>query len=315
MKTFLESKLVASANGYDDFDVDAMQIHRVCVPHGVKRGDTVNVYCANGRKLGATWKNDLGSTLAELFAGASYKLLMSESTHGSVGKHDWAVKDCGEEGSAVYVDDRQLGYHKSLELTQGYAWVLICRLHADGDYRLSDKPHGFLPPATDPNPGAVKKVEFTPTADMVQAASTLVQAMAIEQTTRPIVEEYQKAILQEREWLARPELSQRRAIGPSERIVDPKLSYLMSESDFGQYDALCKAARVKSGLSVEKPDHCPLLEAETWVRQAQFHLIESLSGITGITGARAVTLLTEKYAELVDISLRLLAPFVEKSLR
>lgn len=55
---------VSSEHGYDDFDVSGVNaVHRVCVPHGIKRGDHFNVYCARGTKLGATW---LGSVEASL---------------------------------------------------------------------------------------------------------------------------------------------------------------------------------------------------------------------------------------------------------
>lgn len=65
---------------------------------------------------------------------------------GEVGRHDWSVADCGEEGFAVFVDDRQIGAPKPYVSAVAYAKDVISRLIEDGDYRLNDKPAGFLPP-------------------------------------------------------------------------------------------------------------------------------------------------------------------------
>jgi hypothetical protein len=67
-------------------------------------------------------------------------------THGSIGKHDWALGQECEDGIPVFVDDRQLSYRKTHEKALAYAQNIIERLIADGDYRLSDRPAGFLPP-------------------------------------------------------------------------------------------------------------------------------------------------------------------------
>lgn len=66
---------------------------------------------------------------------------------GPIGKHDWAIGNATEDGFAVFVDDRQLSYQPSAAAAVAYAHEIIARLIADGDYRLGDKPAGFLPPA------------------------------------------------------------------------------------------------------------------------------------------------------------------------
>lgn len=71
-------------------------------------------------------------------------------TRGSIGKHDWCIGKWTEDGFAVFVDDRQLSYRKSHDEAVAYAKDIIARLIADGDYRLNDKPSGFLPPAIKP---------------------------------------------------------------------------------------------------------------------------------------------------------------------
>ena len=65
---------------------------------------------------------------------------------GEVGKHDWCIGEGCEDGYPVFVDDRQLSYRATTELAQEYALSVIADLQADGDYRLNDRPSGFLPP-------------------------------------------------------------------------------------------------------------------------------------------------------------------------
>lgn len=61
--------------------------------------------------------------------------------------HDWSIGKGCEDGYPVFVDDVQLSYRASVEEAQQYAQEVIERLIADGDYRLYDKPAGFMPPA------------------------------------------------------------------------------------------------------------------------------------------------------------------------
>jgi hypothetical protein len=65
---------------------------------------------------------------------------------GSIGNHDWCIKLSEEDGVAVFVDDRQLSYRPSEASARAYAFQVIARLRANGDYRLNDRPAGFLPP-------------------------------------------------------------------------------------------------------------------------------------------------------------------------
>lgn len=97
------------------------------------------------------WLNQIAKYKADLA-----ELGVAEITNGSMGKHDWAIgKACGD-GIPVFVDDRQLSYRESPEAARAYALEIIERLQADGDYRLNDKPAGFLPP---PLPASTEKLD------------------------------------------------------------------------------------------------------------------------------------------------------------
>lgn len=69
------------------------------------------------------------------------------SAMGSIGKHDWCLGAKTEDGYLVFVDDRPLSYKPTANEAKTYALEIIDRLIADGDYRLNDRPAGFLPPA------------------------------------------------------------------------------------------------------------------------------------------------------------------------
>lgn len=145
---------------------------------------------------------------------------------------------------------------------------------------------------------------FKPTDEMVRAAEALFLAMAHVDYIKPIVNGYQQEILERGKWFIRPEYLERLE---QEIILDPKNSYLMGESDFAEYDAQCKAARVAANLPVDNPDQCPLLVAEHQVLQAEHALIETL-GHTDVNRLLCAGL--DKYKEYVDLSLKLMAPFV-----
>lgn len=68
------------------------------------------------------------------------------SRSGVIGKHDWCVGKVCDSGYPVFVDDRQLSYRPSILEGREFAMDIIARLQADGDYRLNDKPAGFVPP-------------------------------------------------------------------------------------------------------------------------------------------------------------------------
>lgn len=69
-----------------------------------------------------------------------------DNLKGAVGKHDWAIGIKCEDGYPVFVDDCQLSHQATQMDAKTFAMEIIVRLQADGDYRLDDKPQGFLPP-------------------------------------------------------------------------------------------------------------------------------------------------------------------------
>jgi len=136
---------------------------------------------------------------------------------------------------------------------------------------------------------------------MVQAAQSIFETMAIEQTIRPIVEECQRKVLER--------------INPFEYrsgkpITDIKKAWLMDDDDFVKYIELCNKEYAKKNVHATKPEFCPLLEIENLKMQAEHLLIEEMEPITHINIDQATNNM-EHYHELVNLTLRLLAPFVK----
>jgi len=71
---------------------------------------------------------------------------VDQRIRGEVGKHEWCIGERCEDGYQVFVDDRQLSNRATPELARDFALDVIANLQADGDYRLNDRPSGFLPP-------------------------------------------------------------------------------------------------------------------------------------------------------------------------
>lgn len=79
--------------------------------------------------------------------GAQLEISVKVGVNYEIGKHDWCVSERTADGYLVYVDDRPVSYRHSLDAARRLALDVIDRCFADGDYRLNDKPAGFMPPA------------------------------------------------------------------------------------------------------------------------------------------------------------------------
>lgn len=152
--------------------------------------------------------------------------------------------------------------------------------------------------------------KFTPTPEMVKAAETVFLAMAFVQTIRPVVLKYKTEILAQGQWPIRAEYSKRL---DQRVILEEKESYLMSEAHFAQYDAKCKLARDKAKLHVDNNDQCPLLVAEHLLTQAEHALLDVMQELTKVEKGKVFGLGMAQYRSYLELTLRLLAPFVDKS--
>jgi hypothetical protein len=156
--------------------------------------------------------------------------------------------------------------------------------------------------------------KFTPTANQIRSAELVFSCMALIATIRPVVEGYQRRILQENRWPISPEWTERaRPLSASDGfILDPKDSYLLDDENSAKYFALCASARTAVGLTVARPGNCPLLEAESALVQAQHLLLKEMESASPLTLELALSSTMENYRKAVELNLKLLSPFVSR---
>lgn len=153
--------------------------------------------------------------------------------------------------------------------------------------------------------------KFQPEQRMMEAATQVFSAMTLLSLIRPIVNDYQSAILREQQWSVSPKWSQ----GPCSitgLVLEPARSHLLRDEDCEVYARLCREAAAKVNLVVHGTADCPLLETENDLRLAQRELVDSMFPVTHISAEKATTMKTENYQKLIDLTLRLLAPFVKE---
>lgn len=137
--------------------------------------------------------------------------------------------------------------------------------------------------------------------DNVKVVRTLFAAVAYCETVRDVVVPKQKEILGFYRWTVSQELRDRRGFG-DEPVLEPKRSYLLSEDDFRIYDSEMQNFYKESGFK-NPPGHCPLLIAESTVREVKRHVANFLEPYFGfnydklITGRLSET--ADKYFQLI----------------
>lgn len=155
-----------------------------------------------------------------------------------------------------------------------------------------------------------RTIQFKPTPAMIAAAQTVFMAMALNQMVEPVVNAYKREILAQGQW--RIGRHQDRL---GDRVVtEPKDSYLLSDADFAQYDALCKQARDRAGLQVDDPEQCPLLVAEHELMQARQFLVKEMQPTTGVDWEMLARRGGEASHKYMELTLHLLAPFCKATL-
>ena len=148
-----------------------------------------------------------------------------------------------------------------------------------------------------------KRSKITP--EMIQAAQTLFMSMAATDTIRVVVLAYQQKEIDIMMPLNRYDGS---------LITSPEHDYAMCDEDFRIYFAAIKKHRDAAGLKVNNDDECPLLVAESIQRDAERNMINALYPIIKLS---VDDILLNKdglslYKEVIDLSLKLLAPFCKK---
>jgi len=155
--------------------------------------------------------------------------------------------------------------------------------------------------------------DFRPTAEMIRAAENCFASMAYTETIRPIVEGYQKKILEDMQAPLAKEWQERKLAQDEPIILDIRHTYLMEADDFQTYLTRCREEQARAGLHTDSPDYCPLLVAENLQMEAEHAVIDAMTPVTKLTrdmifqSSNAL----ENLKKLIDLTLRLLAPFCD----
>jgi hypothetical protein len=154
---------------------------------------------------------------------------------------------------------------------------------------------------------------FKPTPDMIRAAENCFAAMAMTETIRPIVEGYQKRILEEEKYPYCPKYMSRREKAPADYISDLRHTYMLGEEDAQHYYKRCREEQAKAGLHTDSPEYCPLLVAKHLQMEAEHALIDAMVPVTTITRDMIFQSKNslENLRKLKDLTLRFMAGFVD----
>lgn len=144
---------------------------------------------------------------------------------------------------------------------------------------------------------------------MIDAASNVFMAKAHLSLIKPIVEGYMQKILDQQEWHVAEKYRDKFPL----RITNHRSDFMMSEADFARYYQLCDEERQKAGLAILKEGHCPLSDARQTLFLAETALIDVMAPTTEITSQQLNQANIEHRQEYIELTLRLLAPFVPKS--
>lgn len=158
---------------------------------------------------------------------------------------------------------------------------------------------------------------FNPTPEMIDAAKAVFLSMAYVETVREVIEPIQNRLLQENHY--KMDINRfTRSEGDAEQftalhgIYCRKWSELYLIFDEDMTDLMIKAnyEYQKAGFKIEL-NYCPLLVAESTEREAKRLLIDIMQPVTGMTTDNVLCSKNglENYKKLVELTLRLLAPF------
>jgi hypothetical protein len=153
---------------------------------------------------------------------------------------------------------------------------------------------------------------FSPSDSQVRLAQALLVAQAHEAYVRPIVESYQREILERHQFKMCAEKAEASGDDPNRVILDPRKAWLIGKEDLQVYYAELAVADAASGLPVPEPGMCPLLVAEHTRIQCENALIDSWKGHEHFDAlSRAHELSWDTRKEVVDLSLQLMVPFMK----
>lgn len=148
--------------------------------------------------------------------------------------------------------------------------------------------------------------KFNPTQEMIDAAGRVFFCMTHLKTIEPIIKAIEEKLLSE--------MQLKEVRNPEKVITDSKYLYLISDEDAELYcDKYSSVLSLNGYEEFAKDGRCPLLVAKKELTLAENHLIKVMEPITqtSIELLSSSGAFLENRAKLIDLTLKLLAPFVD----
>lgn len=145
--------------------------------------------------------------------------------------------------------------------------------------------------------------------ECISVMTAVFEAIAFCETIRSIVEPKQQELVDFFKFKVRDEFKERRGI---EIIEKPSHMYLADEQDWELYNNEMITFYKENGLK-HKEGCCPLLEAESLVREVKQHAIDILEPFTGVSWDMLCWNI-KQYEKYIDLQLTLFAPIVKSNL-
>lgn len=148
--------------------------------------------------------------------------------------------------------------------------------------------------------------KFKPTQEMIDAAGKVFFCMTHLMTIEPIIRSLEEKLLNE--------MQIKEVRNPEKVITNSDNIYLATKEDLDLYCKAYNLVLAENGYEeFSKDERCPLLVAKHELILAENHLIEVMEPITqtSIELLSSSGAFLENRAKLIDLTLKLLAPFVD----
>lgn len=144
----------------------------------------------------------------------------------------------------------------------------------------------------------------------ITVMTAIFEAMAFCETVRSIVEPKQNELVDFFKFKVRDEFKESRGV---EVITEYRQLYMTDESDWKLFDNEMVKFYKEQNLK-HKEGCCPLLEAESLVREVKRHAIDILEPFTGVSWDRICWNL-KNYEKYMELMLTLFAPVVKTKIK
>jgi len=157
----------------------------------------------------------------------------------------------------------------------------------------------------------VKEVkEMLNNKDCINIVQSLFEAIAYRDTIASVIEPEQERIMQELEFYISDEwVEKNKARGrdvKKERITEYKNLYLAPEEDWHRHDEEMQKVYNRVNIHPSKEGNCPLLEADSLVRDVKVQVAETLEPYMGI-GYDDLAMSLERYEKYYDLVMKMFA--------